>query len=109
MKKFVGWVDKPSLRVLSEHKDKKQFISKFEEYVRGNIEEKIESLWETKRLKELLIMLHYETGKKLEKENKSDYIELPAFKNRSILPKASQVAEYNQMKHSCQEGWHKKA
>ncbi|ETR65829.1 MAG: hypothetical protein OMM_13655 [Candidatus Magnetoglobus multicellularis str. Araruama] len=37
-------------------------------------------------------MLHYDTGIKLENESKTDYMGLQSFRNRSILPKPSQVA-----------------
>jgi CRISPR-associated protein (TIGR03986 family) len=77
----------------SEYRDKQYFANAFEKHVLQEIgENNIESLWSTNRLKELLTMLHYDTGRKLDNENTIEYMELESFRNRSILPKPTQVA-----------------
>lgn len=78
---------------ISEHDNKSFFTNIFEKHVLQEIGEKqTDSLWQTDRLKELLLMLHFDTGINLERENKIDYMDLQSFRNRSILPKPSQVS-----------------
>jgi CRISPR-associated protein (TIGR03986 family) len=84
---FAEWTNKTT-----EYRDKQYFANAFEKHVLQEIgENNIESLWRTNRLKELLAMLHYDTGRKLDDENTIEYMELESFRNRSILPKPTQV------------------
>ncbi len=84
---FAEWYN--DVPMSNELDEKKQV---FERYVLGQLgESKLDRLWETDRLHELLVMLRYDLGKNLEKNGKNRYftIEKNEFKDRHILPKPS--------------------
>ena len=57
--------------------------------------EKNETLWDTKRMRELKVLLDFEKGKNLEQKLQTEYMELTdeKFKNRCILPLATEVTK----------------
>ena len=79
----------------------KEIKRKFEKYVLEELgETNGKSLWETERLKELLVMLHVGIGRDLEKDNANRYMSIAPhneFKNRYILPKASTLPDISQV------------
>ncbi|MCP4368541.1 MAG: TIGR03986 family CRISPR-associated RAMP protein [Deltaproteobacteria bacterium] len=79
---------------LPEAQPVKEFKEKFTAYVTDKLGIQ-QPLWETKRLKELQMMLDYEKGKALEAQGKIRYMEIERkkgtkkeneFKNRPVLP-----------------------
>lgn len=85
---FAEWHN--DIPVSNELKGKKQI---FEQYLLNELNEGDKtSLWQVSRLQELLVMLHYDSGKKLEEDGKTRYLTIEPqneFKNRSVLPKAT--------------------
>ncbi len=73
----------------------------FEKYVLKELgEANGKSLWETDRLKELLVMLNVGIGRDLEKDNVTRYMSISPhneFKNRYVLPKASTIPDISQV------------
>lgn len=85
---FAEWHN--DISVSNELNGKKQV---FEQYLLNQLNEGDKtSLWQISRLQELLVMLHYDSGKKLEEDGKTRYLTIEPqneFKNRSVLPKAT--------------------
>jgi len=72
-------------------KDHKQYVQKFEKYICEQLGKKDASLWETERMQELKEMLDWEKTSIPGWNNKTDYLQLAEFKNRSVLPRPSEV------------------
>jgi len=71
---------------------KKEKIEAFDRYIRDEIKaNNIQSLWEHERMKELSTLLNVEIGKKLEDKNTYMSIQAREFRNRPVLPLASEV------------------
>jgi len=67
----------------------------FEQYILEKLGESTDiQLWETERLKELLVMLHVDIGRELERNKANRYMSISPqneFKNRYVLPRAINV------------------
>lgn len=89
-----------------------EFIRNFEKHTLQEVGEKeSEILWRTDRLQNLLVMLYYDKGVKLDQQKNTDYMDLQDFKNRSILPKPSQLMDAQERTAFYQNMWieiHKK-
>ena len=86
---FAEWVTPPA----NAEEKIAGLKEKFEAYILSKIE-KTGKLWETERLKELRKMLDVQAGKKLEREDKTRYMQIEPknqFKDRPVLPKPSQA------------------
>lgn len=79
---------------LAEFKQKdsmlNQTVSAFEEYILESMRDsdngEASSLWETHRLKQLKKLLEVEKGKELERDKKTEYMDLTIFRHRDVLP-----------------------
>jgi hypothetical protein len=76
-----------------ELSDKKEgLIDEFDRYIRENIgANDIHNLWEHARMKELSTLLNVQTGIHLEEKNTYMSIQAKEFRNRPVLPLASEV------------------
>ena len=73
----------------------KGFILAFEKDILDKMSpterEKAESLWNTSRLSQLSTLLNFQKGVELENKNKTEYMQLPEFRSRNVLPHAKNV------------------
>lgn len=73
----------------------KGFTSAFEKEILGRISseerKRAECLWDTYRLSQLKTLLNIEKGRDLENKNKIEYMMLPEFRSRNVLPHASDI------------------
>ena len=79
----------------------KSYIDAFNQYILKELEEKVQDLWQTKRLKELLNMLDWGNTTKTDWLEKTRYMEisrktqegkpLNEYRSRPVLPKPSEV------------------
>lgn len=71
------------------------FIVAFEKEIMGKISSeerrRTENLWDTDRLSQLKTLLNIEKGLDLENKKKIEYMMLPEFRSRNVLPHASDV------------------
>ncbi len=91
---FAEWNNQISIE---DNDSIKELKGNFEKYVLNDLGESIDkSLWETERLKELLVMLNVGIGRELEKNGLIRYMSIIGqneFKDRPVLPLASSIPE----------------
>lgn len=79
----------------------------FEKYVMEKLgEDSSKRLWETERLRELLVMLQIDAGKELEKIGANNYMRIEPqneFKNRYVLPSASRIASSSKIEETLKQ------
>jgi len=89
---FAEWDNKIDA---SDYETLKKFKNEFSGYVLHKLgQDSSKLLWETDRLRELLVMLRYDAGRELEQTGANRYMSIAPqneFKNRYVLPEASRV------------------
>ena len=89
IKRYQDLFAELSIEVSDQKKEKNKA---FDRYIRDEIKaNNIQSLWDHERMKELFTLLNVEIGKRLEGKNTYMSIQAREFRDRPVLPLASEV------------------